>query len=105
MRYNLQQCRSDGKTKALVGESFHGGSINIPIVVVESVRRFFGHVECVQLVDLILDAVIDVVVLLVACFFVDSSLEANGRFRLRGVMGENGILWLISCWSLVNALW
>ena len=28
-------------------------------------------------------------------------MEANGRFLLRGVMGENGILWLISCLSLL----
>jgi hypothetical protein len=35
--------------------------------------------------------------LLTRCFSVVSSLEANERFLLRGMMGENGILWPILC--------
>ncbi len=45
---------------------FHGGFNNTPLVVVKFVRRFVQGFECVGFGDLILDAVSDVVVLLVA---------------------------------------
>ena len=88
---------------------FHVGSNNIPLVgVVESLCRSIRDLECVGWIDLILVLLLDLVVLLVA----SNSLllrrflfKADGRFFLRGMMGENGILWLIWWWSLFIALW
>ena len=42
--------------------------------------------------------------LLTRCFFVGLSLEANRRFPLRGMMGENEILLVMSFGSLEAAL-
>ncbi len=46
--------------------SFHGGSIDTPFVVVESVRQNIRGLECVGLGDLIVGVVLDAVAISVA---------------------------------------
>ena len=67
-RRYLQKYRSDGGKENFVGESFLWSfySNDTFFVGVGSFRRFFRHLECVGFVDSIIDAVFDVVGLLVA---------------------------------------
>ena len=65
-RRNLQKCRSDCKKKAFIGEPVPWRFQRFPSCCCGVRPSIFGHVECVGFVDLILDADVDVVVLLVA---------------------------------------